>query len=111
MAFLQREGHFGDQKNIRLRPWRYALGHKRPMSELGQKQTSRSEIAMSALPPKAAIAEHDQDVRFVPIADIGQPSPGSARLDLSRGGSPHWIKVKNPKAPAVKRGAEEDWGR
>jgi bifunctional non-homologous end joining protein LigD len=28
-----------------------------------------------------------------------------------RGRSPHWIKVKNPKAPAVKREAEEDWGR
>jgi bifunctional non-homologous end joining protein LigD len=27
------------------------------------------------------------------------------------GRSPHWIKVKNPKAPAVKREAEEDWGR
>jgi bifunctional non-homologous end joining protein LigD len=23
----------------------------------------------------------------------------------------HWIKVKNPAAPAVKREAEEDWGR
>ena len=22
----------------------------------------------------------------------------------------HWVKVKNPKAPAVKREAEEDWG-
>jgi hypothetical protein len=22
-----------------------------------------------------------------------------------------WVKVKNPKAPAVKREAEEDWGR
>jgi bifunctional non-homologous end joining protein LigD len=28
-----------------------------------------------------------------------------------RGRSPHWIKVKNPKAPAVRREAEEDWGR
>jgi ATP-dependent DNA ligase len=27
------------------------------------------------------------------------------------GRSPHWIKVKNPDAPAVKREAEEDWGR
>src|SRR5215831_16378580 len=26
------------------------------------------------------------------------------------GRSPHWIKVKNPNAPAVKREAEEDWG-
>jgi ATP-dependent DNA ligase len=25
------------------------------------------------------------------------------------GRSPHWIKVKNPKAPAVTREAEEDW--
>jgi hypothetical protein len=29
----------------------------------------------------------------------------------SRAVSPHWIKVKNPNAPAVKREAEEDWGR
>jgi bifunctional non-homologous end joining protein LigD len=26
------------------------------------------------------------------------------------GRSPHWVKVKNPKAPAVRREAEEDWG-
>ena len=26
------------------------------------------------------------------------------------GRSPYWVKVKNPKAPAVKREAEEDWG-
>jgi bifunctional non-homologous end joining protein LigD len=27
------------------------------------------------------------------------------------GRSQYWIKVKNPKAPAVRREAEEDWGR
>jgi ATP-dependent DNA ligase len=27
------------------------------------------------------------------------------------GRSKDWIKVKNPAAPAVKREAEEDWGR
>jgi ATP-dependent DNA ligase len=27
------------------------------------------------------------------------------------GRSPHWVKVKNPNAPAVKREAEEDWGK
>ena len=27
------------------------------------------------------------------------------------GGSLHWIKSKNPQAPAVKREAEEDWGK
>jgi hypothetical protein len=25
--------------------------------------------------------------------------------------SPDWLKFKNPKAPAVKREAEEDWGK
>jgi hypothetical protein len=29
---------------------------------------------MSALPPKADIAEHDRNVRFVPIADVTQPT-------------------------------------
>jgi ATP-dependent DNA ligase len=27
------------------------------------------------------------------------------------GRSPDWLKMKNPDAPAVKREAEEDWGR
>jgi hypothetical protein len=35
----------------------------------------------------------------------------SKRLALSLGRSAHWVKVKNPKMPAVKREAEEDWGR
>jgi hypothetical protein len=37
----------------------------------------------------------------------------SKRLDspYRSGRSAHWLKVKNPKAPAVKREAEEDWGR
>jgi hypothetical protein len=25
--------------------------------------------------------------------------------------SPDWIKLKNPNSPAVRREAEEDWGR
>src|SRR6516225_8143559 len=36
----------------------------------GQKQTSRHLQPMSALPPKADIAERILDVRFVPEADI-----------------------------------------
>ena len=27
------------------------------------------------------------------------------------GRSPDWLKFKNPQAPAVRREAEEDWGR
>jgi hypothetical protein len=42
------------------------------MSALGQQQTSRSEFAMSALPPKADIVQHGGNVRFVPNSDIGK---------------------------------------
>jgi hypothetical protein len=40
------------------------------MSALGQKQTWPRIQPMSAIPPKAHIAEYDWDVRFVPKADI-----------------------------------------
>ena len=40
------------------------------MSALGQKQTLRRVRVMSALPPKADISADDQDVCFVPKADI-----------------------------------------
>ena len=35
---------------------------------------------------------------------------GRASLFVLGGRSPHWVKIKNPNAPAVKREAEEDWG-
>src|SRR4029453_12808863 len=38
-------------------------------------------------------------------ADPWQGSDGAVRR------SRHWVKSKNPAAPAVKREAEEDWGR
>ena len=44
------------------------------MSALGQKQTYSDVWPMSALPPKADIAEHDEDVRFVPKADMRRPT-------------------------------------
>jgi hypothetical protein len=34
-----------------------------------------------------------------------------AHLAAPSGHSQYWLKVKNPKAPAVKREAEDDWGR
>ena len=40
------------------------------MSALGQKRTRSPEIAMSALPPKADIVQHGDNIRFVPKADI-----------------------------------------
>jgi hypothetical protein len=44
------------------------------MSAMGQKQTSGNVWMMSALPPKADIAESNRDVRFVPTTDISSVS-------------------------------------
>ena len=35
----------------------------------------------------------------------------AAGIALSIGRSPDWLKFKNPEAPAVRREAEEDWGK
>jgi hypothetical protein len=40
------------------------------MSALGHKQTLNRSLGMSALPPKADMAQSDRDVCFVPKADI-----------------------------------------
>ena len=46
------------------------------MSALGQKRTSQYVRTMSALPPKADIAECDGDVRFVPCVDGSELARG-----------------------------------
>ena len=57
--------------------------------------------------------EGDGNIIFKHACKLGCEGIVSKRLgSLYRSGrSPHWLKVKNPKAPAVKREAEEDWGR
>jgi hypothetical protein len=43
---------------------------------------------------------------------VASGNVGRFRLfTLPAGRSPYWVKVKNPKAPAMKREAEEDWRR
>ena len=63
-----------------------------------------------------ALNEHyegDGEIIFKHACKLGCDGIVSKRLgSLYRSGrSPHWIKVKNPNAPAVKREAEEDWSR
>jgi bifunctional non-homologous end joining protein LigD len=50
---------------------------------------------------------------FAQACKLGLEGIVSKRRDsLYRSGhSPHWIESKNPDAPAVRREAEEDWGR
>jgi bifunctional non-homologous end joining protein LigD len=58
------------------------------------------------------IFEGDGDVLFAHACKLGCEGIVSKRLGspYRSGRSPHWLKVKNPKTPAVKREAEEDCG-
>ena len=57
--------------------------------------------------------EHDGPTVFAHACKLGLEGIVSKRRDSSyrSGRSLHWIKSKNPNAPAVKREAEEDWSR
>jgi bifunctional non-homologous end joining protein LigD len=57
--------------------------------------------------------EEDGALVFREACRLGCEGIVSKRLGsiYRRGRSPLWLKVKNPNAPAVKREAEEDWGR
>jgi len=57
--------------------------------------------------------EQDGAIVFREACRLGCEGIVSKRLGSSyrSGRSPHWIKVKNPNAPAFTREAEEDWGR
>ena len=62
------------------------------MSASGQKQTFRNVQPMSALPPKADIAERDWHVRFVPQAELNDVAAETfakgwkAEIGVQRGG-------------------------
>jgi ATP-dependent DNA ligase len=53
------------------------------------------------------------DIVFRHACKLGLEGIVSKRLGsrYRSGRSPDWLKFKNPQAPAVKREAEEDWGR
>ena len=55
----------------------------------------------------------DGAIIFKQACSLGCEGIVSKRLGspYRSGRSEHWLKVKNPAAPAVKREAEEDWGR
>jgi ATP-dependent DNA ligase len=53
-----------------------------------------------------------------PAHSVGKEVLGVEGIVSNRKGSPYrsgrtadWVKCKNPASPAVKREAEEDWGR
>jgi len=79
-----------------------------------RKATLASVLARAA--PGLRLNEHleaDGPDVFHHACVLGLEGIVSKRKDSQyrSGRSPHWIKSKNPNAPAVKREAEEDWGR
>jgi bifunctional non-homologous end joining protein LigD len=65
--------------------------------------------------PGIVVNEHydgDGEIVFKYACKLGCEGIVSQRLGspYRSGRSAHWVKVKNPKAPAVKREADEGWG-
>jgi len=56
--------------------------------------------------------QEEGEIVFHEACKLGCEGIVSKRLGspYRSGREPHWVKVKNPNAPAVKREAEEDWG-
>ena len=78
----------------------------------------KRKLAKLVLSPQLGIVlnehyEGDGEIIFKHACKLGCEGIVSKRLGspYRSGRSPHWVKVKNPKAPAVKRETEEDWGR
>jgi bifunctional non-homologous end joining protein LigD len=64
--------------------------------------------------PGIAFNEHyvcDGAIIFAHACELGREGIVSKRLGSTyrSGRSRHWVKVKNPEAPAVRREAEEEW--
>jgi hypothetical protein len=83
--------------------------HKRTAARPGTRR-SRSQAAEG----ETDCVDHPSDAR-APLQPL-PPHPHRSvmvRLDshYRSGRSPDWLKMKNSDAPAVKREAEEDWGR
>jgi bifunctional non-homologous end joining protein LigD len=78
----------------------------------------KSTLAKLVRAPRPGIVlnEHYEgygEIIFQHACKLGCEGIVSKRLGspYRSGRSAHWVKVKNPKAPAVRREAEEDWGR
>ncbi len=91
-------------EGLDLRPWPIEA-RKRALAQL-----------LEGAPPALQLVEHleeDGPVMFAHACRLGCEGIVSKRLGSTyrSGRSPDWLKIKNPAAPAVRREAEEEWGR
>jgi bifunctional non-homologous end joining protein LigD len=83
---------------------------------LAQRKASLERVLLRVEPGlrfNEYLDEENGPLVFHHACKLGLEGIVSKRRDspYSSGRSRHWIKSKNPNAPAVKREAEEDWGR
>jgi bifunctional non-homologous end joining protein LigD len=80
-----------------------------------RKATLASVLAHAApgLRPNEHLDDKDGPLVFAHACKLGLEGIVSKRRNspYRSGRSPDWIKSKNPSAPAVRREAEEEWGR
>ena len=76
----------------------------------------KAKLAKLIRVPRAGIVlnehyEGDGEIVFQHACKLGCEGIVSKRLGspYRSGRSPHWLKIKNPAAPAVRREAQEDW--
>jgi bifunctional non-homologous end joining protein LigD len=99
-----------------LRPARTRRRGPAPGAARDAQGDTRLAVARRA-GPGVQLNEHleheDGEVVFRHACKMGLEGIVSKRLGsrYRSGRSPDWLKMKNPAAPAVKREAEEDWGR
>jgi hypothetical protein len=82
-------------------------------SELARLSRLRKSQIKGLLVPPLALLHHRRRGRMPRACKLGLEGIVSKRLGspYRSGRSRHWVKSKNPAAPAVKREAEEDWGK
>ena len=86
------------------------------LEPLGARKATLTKVLARAAPGlrlNEYMDEEDGRLMFAHACKTGLEGIVSKRKDspYRSGRSPHWIKSTNPTAPAVKREAEEDWGR
>jgi bifunctional non-homologous end joining protein LigD len=96
-----------------LRPRSTSADHAALLSNIAS-TSWRGSFALRTL--GIVVNEHydgDGDIVFKYACMLGCEGIVSKRLGSTyrSGRADCWVKVKNPKAPAVRREAEEDWGR
>jgi hypothetical protein len=112
---IRRQVRFDPLPLLIAQPKQVVAHDPNPLPKTNQDRIVRAEKLMSSDPSSPARTPASSTVRPYPTraCKLGLEGIVSKRLGspYRSGRSRHWVKSKNPAAPAVKREAEEDWGK